>query len=198
MRSFSARACSAACAVRRMSSTAQGGGGGGASFKNQDTRPQETFFGLPPPGFDATTHFGFQTVAQELKEGLVAQVRLLLSTLSARTRSSRPVTPSSQVFHKVADKYDVMNDLMSGGMHRFLRATLPAHATRAVAHLHPRLWKDSFVSTLAPQPGSAFLDVAGGTGDISFRILDVRTDQTAFPFGSHALPDMPGVEGCRR
>jgi hypothetical protein len=40
----------------------------------KDARPQETFFGMPPPGSDATTHFGFQTVAQELKEGLVAQV----------------------------------------------------------------------------------------------------------------------------
>jgi hypothetical protein len=93
MRSFSARVCSAVCAVRRMSSAAQGGGGGGGSgtsFKNQDTRPQETFFGLPPPGFDATTHFGFQTVAQELKEGLVAQVRAVVITKrSYRTHAQR-------------------------------------------------------------------------------------------------------------
>ena len=67
---------SAAAAVRRLSNAAQDGGGGSnaPSSKPHDSRPQETFFGLPPPGFDTTTHFGFQTVAQELKEGLVAQV----------------------------------------------------------------------------------------------------------------------------
>jgi hypothetical protein len=67
---------SAAAAVRRLSNAVQDGGGGSSapSSKPHDSRPQETFFGLPPPGFDTTTHFGFQTVAQELKEGLVAQV----------------------------------------------------------------------------------------------------------------------------
>ena len=55
-----------------------------------------------------------------------------------------------QVFSNVASKYDVMNDAMSGGMHR--------------------LWKDKFVRRVKPQPGEAILDMAGGTGDIAFRM----------------------------
>ncbi|MBM0169584.1 class I SAM-dependent methyltransferase [Altererythrobacter sp. C41] len=54
------------------------------------------------------------------------------------------------VFSSVAAKYDVMNDAMSGGLHR--------------------LWKDRFVRRVKPQPGEAILDMAGGTGDIAFRI----------------------------
>ena len=54
------------------------------------------------------------------------------------------------VFSSVAAKYDVMNDAMSGGMHR--------------------LWKDTFVRRVKPQPGEAVLDMAGGTGDIAFRL----------------------------
>ncbi len=54
------------------------------------------------------------------------------------------------VFSNVAAKYDVMNDAMSGGMHR--------------------LWKDQFVRRIKPQPGEAILDMAGGTGDIAFRL----------------------------
>jgi len=54
------------------------------------------------------------------------------------------------VFSSVAAKYDVMNDAMSGGMHR--------------------LWKDTFVRRVKPQPGEAVLDMAGGTGDIAFRM----------------------------
>ena len=55
------------------------------------------------------------------------------------------------VFESVAPSYDVMNDLMSVGMHR--------------------LWKDYFVHKLASFPGMTHLDVAGGTGDVSFRVL---------------------------
>eukprot|EP01025_Chloroclados_australasicus_P053978 TRINITY_DN6396_c0_g2_i1.p2 TRINITY_DN6396_c0_g2~~TRINITY_DN6396_c0_g2_i1.p2 ORF type:complete len:303 (-),score=30.36 TRINITY_DN6396_c0_g2_i1:345-1253(-) len=55
------------------------------------------------------------------------------------------------VFSNVASKYDVMNDLMSLGIHR--------------------LWKDRFVSMLNPFPGMDHLDVAGGTGDVAFRVL---------------------------
>lgn len=55
------------------------------------------------------------------------------------------------VFTSVADKYDLMNDLMSGGLHR--------------------LWKDRFVSIMRPRAGEAVLDVACGTGDVSQRIL---------------------------
>ena len=74
-----------------------------------------------------TASFGFREVPEEDKEGLVREV-----------------------FSSVARNYDVMNDLMSGGVHR--------------------LWKDAMVEWLNPQPGQAFLDVAGGTGDIAFRI----------------------------
>jgi demethylmenaquinone methyltransferase / 2-methoxy-6-polyprenyl-1,4-benzoquinol methylase len=54
------------------------------------------------------------------------------------------------VFSSVARRYDLMNDLMSGGMHR--------------------LWKDRFVIRVKPQPGEQILDMAGGTGDIAFRM----------------------------
>jgi len=59
------------------------------------------------------------------------------------------------VFDRVASRYDLMNDLMSGGLHR--------------------LWKDAMVAWLSPprrSAGRTFLDVAGGTGDIAFRIAD--------------------------
>ena len=73
--------------------------------------------------------FGFRRVGETEKQGLV-----------------------NEVFSKVAERYDQMNDLMSGGLHR--------------------LWKDDFVARLNPPRGeTAFhlLDVAGGTGDIAFR-----------------------------
>lgn len=75
-----------------------------------------------------TTHFGFQTVREEEKAGRV-----------------------QGVFTSVASKYDVMNDVMSVGIHR--------------------VWKDAMMDWLAPRPGQLLLDVAGGTGDISFRFL---------------------------
>lgn len=55
-----------------------------------------------------------------------------------------------EVFSSVAKKYDVMNDAMSAGMHR--------------------LWKDKFVRRVKPQPNEQILDMAGGTGDIAFRM----------------------------
>ncbi|MCT4609261.1 MAG: bifunctional demethylmenaquinone methyltransferase/2-methoxy-6-polyprenyl-1,4-benzoquinol methylase UbiE [Pelagimonas sp.] len=55
------------------------------------------------------------------------------------------------VFTSVASKYDVMNDAMSMGIHR--------------------IWKDAMMDWLAPRPGQKLLDLAGGTGDISFRFL---------------------------
>jgi demethylmenaquinone methyltransferase/2-methoxy-6-polyprenyl-1,4-benzoquinol methylase len=76
-----------------------------------------------------TTHFGFQTVPEGDKAGMV-----------------------HGVFTRVASKYDIMNDVMSGGVHR--------------------LWKDAMMDWLAPRPGQRLLDVAGGTGDVSFRFLD--------------------------
>jgi demethylmenaquinone methyltransferase/2-methoxy-6-polyprenyl-1,4-benzoquinol methylase len=54
------------------------------------------------------------------------------------------------VFSSVARRYDLMNDLMSGGMHR--------------------LWKDRFVARVKPRPGEDILDMAGGTGDVAFRM----------------------------
>lgn len=75
------------------------------------------------------TSFGFKHVREEEKSQLVGNV-----------------------FSSVASNYDLMNDLMSGGLHR--------------------LWKDRLVSMLNPFPGMKHLDVAGGTGDVAFRILD--------------------------
>ena len=77
---------------------------------------------------NSTTHFGFQTVPESEKAGMV-----------------------HGVFTRVASKYDIMNDLMSGGMHR--------------------LWKDAMMDWLAPRAGQSLLDVAGGTGDVAFRFL---------------------------
>src|SRR5438445_3169087 len=54
------------------------------------------------------------------------------------------------VFSSVARRYDLMNDLMSGGMHR--------------------LWKDRFVARVKPRAGENILDMAGGTGDVAFRL----------------------------
>ncbi|MGX9352572.1 bifunctional demethylmenaquinone methyltransferase/2-methoxy-6-polyprenyl-1,4-benzoquinol methylase UbiE [Shimia sp. W99] len=75
-----------------------------------------------------TTHFGFTTVPEAEKAGKV-----------------------QGVFNSVASKYDIMNDVMSMGIHR--------------------VWKDAMMDWLAPRPGQRLLDVAGGTGDISFRFL---------------------------
>ena len=85
---------------------------------------------------DKTTHFGFQTVAEDQKAGMV-----------------------HGVFTRVASKYDVMNDLMSVGIHR--------------------VWKDQMMDWLAPRPGQKLLDVAGGTGDVAFRFLNRAPGATA-------------------
>lgn len=74
-----------------------------------------------------TVPFGYRDVAPEEKQTLIRGV-----------------------FSSVASRYDLMNDLMSAGVHR--------------------LWKDAFVDWLNPQPRWSVLDVAGGTGDIAFRI----------------------------
>lgn len=83
-----------------------------------------------------TTHFGFKTVEEERKASLVRAV-----------------------FDAVAPNYDLMNDLMSLGIHR--------------------LWKDAFISAVKPKPGEHLLDVAGGTGDIAFRFLKRGGGQVA-------------------
>lgn len=84
-----------------------------------------------PNATDTSTSFGFRNVREEERQSLV-----------------------NEVFSKVAERYDLMNDLMSGGLHR--------------------LWKSDFVSMLNPPKGDApfrLLDVAGGTGDIAMRAL---------------------------
>jgi demethylmenaquinone methyltransferase/2-methoxy-6-polyprenyl-1,4-benzoquinol methylase len=73
------------------------------------------------------------------------------------------------VFTSVAKSYDVMNDLMSGGMHR--------------------LWKDRFVAKVAPRAGEHVLDMAGGTGDIAFRMAKRGARVTV----SDINPDMLAV-----
>jgi len=63
-----------------------------------------------------------------------------------------------EVFASVAKRYDLMNDLMSAGAHR--------------------LWKDDFVTAVNPRPGEQILDMAGGTGDIAFRMARRGADVT--------------------
>ena len=78
---------------------------------------------------DRTADFGFRTVAAGEKAGLVRKV-----------------------FDSVAPRYDIMNDLMSLGIHR--------------------IWKRIFLNAIAPRPSETLLDLAGGTGDISFLALE--------------------------
>jgi demethylmenaquinone methyltransferase/2-methoxy-6-polyprenyl-1,4-benzoquinol methylase len=80
------------------------------------------------------------------------------------------------VFTSVAGNYDLMNDLMSGGMHR--------------------LWKNRFVAKVKPRPGEQILDMAGGTGDIAFRMAAKGAKVTV----SDINPDMlaVGKERARR
>jgi demethylmenaquinone methyltransferase/2-methoxy-6-polyprenyl-1,4-benzoquinol methylase len=101
------------------------------------------------------THFGFSRVPLKEKQARV-----------------------DEVFDKVAFRYDLMNDLMSGGLHR--------------------IWKDIFASKIRPPKKARFrhLDVAGGTGDIAFRVADAGsalTDVIALDINSSMLE-----EGRRR
>src|SRR6202167_4681855 len=79
---------------------------------------------------EPTASFGFRDVPEAEKEALVREV-----------------------FSSVAARYDLMNDLMSAGVHR--------------------IWKDAMVEWLNPRAGWKVLDVAGGTGDIAFRIAEM-------------------------
>ena len=81
-----------------------------------------------------TTHFGFSEVAVEKKAEHVADV-----------------------FHSVAAKYDIMNDLMSGGIHR--------------------LWKRTTIELSGVRPGHTVLDIAGGTGDLSLKFSRLVGEQ---------------------
>jgi demethylmenaquinone methyltransferase / 2-methoxy-6-polyprenyl-1,4-benzoquinol methylase len=71
------------------------------------------------------------------------------------------------VFSNVAARYDVMNDAMSGGLHR--------------------LWKDRFVRRVKPQPGEAILDMAGGTGDVAFRLAERGAEVTVADINQEML-----------
>ena len=84
---------------------------------------------MTEPGRD--THFGYRTVELDRKQAMV-----------------------DEVFHRVARRYDLMNDLMSGGLHR--------------------AWKDALVTAVNPPRNArpfSLIDVAGGTGDVSFRVI---------------------------
>jgi len=74
-----------------------------------------------------------------------------------RVESGEKVRLVGNVFDSVAENYDLMNDLMSGGLHR--------------------LWKNKFISMLRPSSNKSLLDVAGGTGDIAFRYRARAGDQ---------------------
>ena len=86
------------------------------------------------------------------------------------------------VFSSVAKRYDVMNDLMSGGMHR--------------------LWKERFVARIKPRTGERILDMAGGTGDIAFRmtargalvtVSDINADMLAVGQDRAAAKQIEGL-----
>jgi demethylmenaquinone methyltransferase / 2-methoxy-6-polyprenyl-1,4-benzoquinol methylase len=84
------------------------------------------------------THFGYQSIPLEEKQGRV-----------------------DDVFHSVARRYDLMNDLMSGGLHR--------------------LWKDALVTAVNPPKRTRpfkLLDLAGGTGDVAFRVAEAGGPNT--------------------
>jgi demethylmenaquinone methyltransferase / 2-methoxy-6-polyprenyl-1,4-benzoquinol methylase len=87
-------------------------------------RPSDT----PDPDGRQSASFGYRDVPASEKAGMVRQV-----------------------FESVAPRYDLMNDLMSGGVHR--------------------LWKNTLVDVVNPRAGEKLLDVAGGTGDVAFRLL---------------------------
>ena len=95
----------------------------------QDRKSDDANIGLTRNmSHDDTIDFGFQTVERVAKAGLVRGV-----------------------FDSVASRYDIMNDVMSGGIHR--------------------LWKTAMIDWMAPQPNQCLVDLAGGTGDISLRFL---------------------------
>jgi demethylmenaquinone methyltransferase/2-methoxy-6-polyprenyl-1,4-benzoquinol methylase len=90
-----------------------------------------------------------------------ARERLATSFGYQEVRSQDKSKLVGAMFARVAGRYDLMNDLMSVGVHR--------------------LWKAAMIDWLAPQPGVRLLDVAGGTGDIAFRVLDRLARRGAAP-----------------
>jgi demethylmenaquinone methyltransferase/2-methoxy-6-polyprenyl-1,4-benzoquinol methylase len=108
-----------------------------------------------------TASFGFRDVPEAEKQGLVREV-----------------------FSSVAARYDLMNDVMSAGIHR--------------------IWKDAMVEWLNPRPGWKVLDLAGGTGDIAFRIVEMVRQRNLKIGGGEAeitvcdISDKMLGEGVRR
>ena len=100
------------------------------------------------------THFGFHTVKREEKRGLV-----------------------QGVFERVAGRYDLMNDLMSAGVHR--------------------LWKAALIDWLHPRAPMHLLDIAGGTGDVAFRFLE-RTGGGSAGAQATVCDISPGMLGLGR
>ncbi|PKF49706.1 bifunctional demethylmenaquinone methyltransferase/2-methoxy-6-polyprenyl-1,4-benzoquinol methylase UbiE [Enterovibrio nigricans] len=94
----------------------------------------DTTQGVKQDADQNTTHFGFQTVATEDKVGMVANV-----------------------FHNVAAKYDIMNDVMSMGIHR--------------------IWKRFTIDCSGVRPGHRVLDLAGGTGDLTAKFSRIVGDK---------------------
>ncbi len=109
----------------------------------------------------------------------MTQVSYGFQTVEAAEKTRRV----RSVFERVAKRYDIMNDFMSGGMHR--------------------LWKDHFVAKLRPRAGEHILDMAGGTGDIAFRIhksgasavvADINPDMLAVGEARAAKRGLTGLE----
>ncbi|XVF47309.1 hypothetical protein PTKIN_Ptkin03bG0099400 [Pterospermum kingtungense] len=100
------------------------------------------------------TSFGFKEVREEQKSEMVAYV-----------------------FDSVALKYDLMNDIMSAGLHR--------------------LWKDRFVSKLNVFPGMKHIDMAGGTGDVAFRVFDkIKRNKTPMHHHHDDLQEQTQIYIC--
>jgi len=96
----------------------------------ESAAPESTQATEHPSQDQNTTHFGYRTVERSKKAGQVADV-----------------------FHSVASKYDLMNDLMSMGVHR--------------------LWKRFTIELSGVRPGHRVLDIAGGTGDLTMKFSDI-------------------------
>ena len=115
-----------------------------SAFKKADEHTTSGQNAATTDSLDDTIDFGFQTVQRTDKARLV-----------------------HNVFSSVANRYDLMNDLMSGGVHR--------------------LWKSSMIDWMAPQPYQKLIDLAGGTGDISMRFLRSGGGEACITDINHAM-----------